>query len=451
MSRFFTVDRNTDYLLPPSVDDWLPKDHLARFVVDTIEQLDLSVLERQYRGSGSAAYHPAMMLGLLIYGYATGVFSSRKIETATYESVAFRYIAANAHPDHDSLCAFRRRFLKEVEGYFVQVLGVAKKLKLLQMGTIALDGTKLHANASRHSALSYGHAEQLERQLQLEVEELLARAEVADQQPLPAGMNLPEELARREQRLTAIRAAMVELEARATERDAKEQAVYEAKVQAREERQAKTGKKPGGKPPQPPTPGVRANDQLNLTDPDSRIMPARGNSFEQSYNAQAAVDTTSMLVVATGVTQAANDKEQVAPALTTLATLPAELGTVATLVADNGYFSAANVEACLERGITPLLAAGRDPHHPHWAERFTEPPPLPESADPVTRMKHALKTQDGRATYAMRKQTVEPVFGIIKSVMGFRQFLLRGLQAVEAEWSLVTMAWNFKRMASMMR
>lgn len=451
MSRFVTVDRNTDYLLPPSVDDWLPKDHLARFVVDTIEQLDLSVLERQYRGSGSAAYHPAMMLGLLIYGYATGVFSSRKIETATYESVAFRYIAANAHPDHDSLCAFRRRFLKEVEDYFVQVLGVAKKLKLLQMGTIALDGTKLHANASRHSALSYGHAEQLERQLRLEVEELLARAEVADQQPLPAGMNLPEELARREQRLTAIRTAMAELEARATERDAKEQAVYEAKVQAREERQAKTGKKPGGKPPQPPTPGVRANDQLNLTDPDSRIMPARGNSFEQSYNAQAAVDTTSMLVVATGVTQAANDKEQVTPALTTLATRPMELGTVATLVADNGYFSAANVEACLEQGITPLLAAGRDPHHPHWEERFTEPPPLPQSADPVTRMKHTLKTQDGRATYAMRKQTVEPVFGIIKSVMGFRQFLLRGLQAVEAEWSLVTMAWNFKRMASMMR
>ena len=211
------------------------------------------------------------------------------------------------------------------------------------------------------------------------------------------------------------------------------------------------GKKPGGKPPQPPTPGVQANDQLNLTDPDSRIMPVRGNSFEQSYNAQAAVDTTSMLVVATGVTQAANDKEQITPALATLATLPTELGTVATLVADNGYFSAANVEACFERGITPLLAVGRDPHHPHWAERFTEPPPLPESADPVTRMKHALKTQDGRATYAMRKQTVEPVFGIIKSVMGFRQFLLRGLQAVEAEWSLVTMAWNFKRMASMMR
>jgi transposase len=449
MTRFVTVNRDTAYLLPPSVEDWLPKDHLARFVVDIVDQLDLSALIQQYRGSGSAAYHPALMLGLLVYGYATGVYSSRRIEAATYESIAFRYIAANVQPDHDSLCTFRKRFLKEIEALFVQVLCIARQMKLLQLGTIALDGTKIHANASRHSALSYGHAHKLEAQLQAEVRQLLARAEAADREPLPEGLSIPEELLRREERLAAIGQAKAQIQARAAERDALEKADFDARLKAREEKTARTGSKPGGKPPAPPSPGVRPTDQINLTDPDSRIMPTTGKGFEQSYNAQAAVDTQSMLVVAIDMAQAATDKRQIEPMLQALGALPQELGHIEHLLADNGFFSAANVERCVQAKIEPLIAAGRDAHHRHWQDRFTEPPALAEPASAVDRMKHRLKTRQGRKLYGLRKQTVEPVFGIIKSVMGFRQFLLRGLAAVRGEWSLVTMAWNIKRMAIM--
>ena len=447
MSHFRQSDRDTQYLLPPSMDEWLPKDHLARFVVDIVEELDLSALTRQYRGAGSAAYHPGVLLALLIYGYATGTFGSRRIEQASHDSVAFRYIAANTHPDHDTLCAFRKRFLPEIERLFVEVLRIAKQMKLLKLGTIALDGTKIHANASRHSALSYGYAQRIETQLQEEVKELLARAERANAEPLPEGLNIPEELARREVRLKAIQEAKAEIEARAAERLAAEQAEYEAQVKARADKEEHTGKKPRGKSPTPPSAGPGAEDQVNLTDPDSRIMPAAGGAFEQSYNTQAAVDVDTMLVVATTLTQAANDKQQVAPMVEVLAELPAEIGTVDTVLADNGYFSEANVTTCIEAGMEPLLAAGRESHHLPWQERFTEPAPLADDADAVQRMKHALKTRAGRARYGLRKQTVEPVFGIIKAVMRFRQFLLRGLDAVRGEWSLVTMAWNIRRMA----
>jgi transposase len=429
------------------VEDWLPKAHLARFVVDIVDQLDLSALTRQYRGSGSAAYHPAVMLGLLIYGYATGVYASRRIEAATYDSIAFRYIAANEQPDHDSLCTFRKRFLNEIETLFVQVLCIARQMKLLKLGTIALDGTKVHANASRHSALSYGHAQKIEAQLEAEVKEMLARAEAADQEPLPEGLSIPEELSRREQRLAAIGQAKAQIEARAAERDAQDKADFEAKIKTREDNSARTGKKPGGKPPAPPSAGVRPTDQINLTDADSRIMPAKGKGFEQSYNAQAAVDTESMLIVASTMAQVATDKQQVEPMLEVIAGLPEHLGSVEHLLADNGYFSAANVEHCVKAKIEPMLAAGRDGHHPHWEDRFTEPPALVESASAVDRMKYRLKTIQGRKLYGLRKQTVEPVFGIIKSVMGFRQFLLRGLGPVRGEWNLVAMAWNIKRMA----
>jgi transposase len=447
MANFLAVDRATPYLLPPSVEDWLPKDHLARFVVDIVDQLDLSGLSGQYRGTGSAAYHPTLMLGLLVYGYATGVYSSRRIEAATHESIAFRYIAANEQPDHDSLCAFRKRFIKEIEVLFVQVLCIARQMKLLKLGTIALDGTKVRANASRHSALSYGHAQKIEAQLEVEVKELLARAAAADQEPLPEGLSIPQELLRREERLAAIRQAQAQIEARAVERDAQAKADFDAQMKAREEKATRTGKKPGGKPPMPPSSGVRPTDQINLTDADSRIMPATGKGFDQSYNAQAAVDTESMLIVATAMAQVATDKQQVEPMLAVLAGLPGALGSLESLLTDNGYFSAANVERCVQAKIEPLLAAGRDGHHPHWEDRFTEPPPVTEPASAVERMKHRLKTIHGRKLYGLRKQTVEPVFGIIKSVMGFRQFLLRGLDAVRGEWSLVTMAWNIKRMA----
>src|SRR5450432_3623395 len=421
LSNFRQIDRETGFLLPPSLDEWLPERHLARLIVEVVAGLDLRAMSGSYRGSGSASYHPKVLLGLLVYGYATGVFSSRKLERATYDSVAFRFIAANDHPDHDTIATFRRRFLPQIEDLFVQVLVLAREIGVLKLGSIALDGTKVHANASRHSALSYGHAQKIEAQLQAEVKEMLARAEAADQEPLPKSLSIPKELALREERLAAIRQAKAQIEARAAERDAQEKADFDAKIKAREEKTARTGKKPGGTPPEPPSSGVRPTDQINLTDEDSRIMPATGKGYEQSYNAQAAVDTESMLVVATNVAQVATDKQQVEPMLKALADLPDELGRVKRLLGDNGFFSAANVESCVAAKIEPMLAAGRDSHHPHWEDRFTEPPPLNEPASAVDRMKHRLKTRKGRKLYGLRKQTVEPVFGIIKSVMRFRR------------------------------
>jgi len=446
MGNFRPIDRDTGFLMPPSVDEWLPEKHLARFVVDVLAGLDLRAMLGSYRGSGEASYHPSILLGILVYGYATGVFSSRKLERASYDSVAFRFVAANQHPDHDTLATFRRRFLAEIRTLFVQVLQLAREIGVLKLGTIALDGTKIHANASRHSALSYEHAGKIEAQLQAEVAELMAKAEAADQAEVPDGMSIPDELARREQRLGEIARARAVVKARAKERHAREQAEYDAKMAAREAKAAATGKQPGGRPPAPPVAEPGPTDQVNLTDEESRIMPVPGGGFEQCYNAQAAVAAGTLLVVATDVVQASNDKQQVTPMLAKLDALPEELGAIETLLADTGYFSAANVQACVAAEIEPLIAMGRQPHHPPLAERFAPAPPPPNHPTPVAAMAHRLKTPEGRALYALRKHTPEPVFGIIKSALGFRQFLLRGLDNVRGEWNLVTMAYNVKRL-----
>jgi transposase len=446
MSNFRPSDRETGFLMPPSVDEWLPEQHLARFVVEVVEGLDLRAMSQSYRGSGSASYHPAVLLSILVYGYATGVFSSRKLERATYDSVAFRFIAGNEHPDHDTIATFRRRFLKRIEALFVEVLKLAREMGLLKMGTVALDGTKIHANASRHSALSYEHAGKIEAQLKAEVTELLAKAEAADQADVPDGMSIPGELARRKTRLAKLAEARAKIAARAKERFEREQAEYQAKLAARKAKAEATGKKPSGKPPQPPVEGPLPTDQINLTDEESRIMPVAGGGFDQCYNAQAVVAADSLLVVATDVVQAANDKQQLEPMVEKLKALPDELGQVETLLADNGYFSAANVTTCEATNIVPLIATGREVHHPSLAERFAAVPTAPQDPTPVQSMAHRLKTAEGKKLYALRKQVPEPVFGIIKSVLGFRQFLLRGLDCVRGEWSLVTMAWNMKRM-----
>jgi transposase len=446
MNNFRPIDRQTGFLLPPSVDEWLPEKHLARFVVEVIDGLDLRVMRGSYRGSGSASYPPSLLLGILVYGYATGVFSSRKLERASYDSVAFRFIAANQHPDHDTIAAFRRRFLQEIEGLFVQVLAVAREMGVLKMATVALDGTKIHANASRHSALSYEHAGRIEAQLKAEVTDLLTKAEAADQADIPDGLSIPDELARREERLAKLAEARAKIEARAKERFEREQADHEARLAARDAKAAATGRKPRGKPPQPPVEGPLPTDQINLTDEQSRIMPVAGGGFEQCYNAQAVVAAGSLLVVAADVVQAPNDKRQLAPMLDKLAALPEDLGQPETLLADTGYFSAANVETCQTAGIAPLIALGREAHHPSLSERFAEAPSAPDDPTAVEAMAHRLKTLEGRKLYAQRKHTPEPVFGIIKSVLGFRQLLLRGLDKVRGEWNLVTMAWNLKRM-----
>jgi transposase len=445
MNKFRPIDRDTGFLLPPSVDEWLPERHLARFVVEMIDGLDVGAMTGSYRGSGEAPYHPKLLLGLLLYGYATGVFSSRKLERATYDSVAFRFIAANDHPDHDTIAAFRRRFLPQVEQLFVQVLLLARESGVLKLGTVALDGTKIHANASRHSALSYEQAGKIEAQLKAEVADLMARAEAADQADIPDAMSIPEELARREARLAKIAEARATIEARAKERYAREQAEHAAKMAARAAKTAATGKKPGGRVPQPPVAGPAASDQVNLTDEQSRIMPVAHGGFEQCYNAQAVVTAGTLLVIVADVVQAPNDKQQLEPMLDKIGALPDALGKVGELLADNGYFSEGNVNACAAAGIDPMIAMGREAHHPSLDERFAEPPP-PQEPTPLEAMDHRLKTPAGKKLYALRKQTPEPVFGIIKSVLGFRQFLLRGLDNVRGEWSLVTMAWNLKRM-----
>lgn len=447
MARFIPIQRDNDYLFPPSMSDWLPEHHLSRFVVEIVEQLDLKPMEKAYGTSGSDAFHPALLLSIMIYGYATGVFSSRKLEQATYDSVAFRFVAANTHPDHDTLNTFRKRFLKEIEALLVQVLLIAHAMNLFKLGNIALDGSKIKANASKHSALSYGHIKKLEEQLKGEVKKLMAMAEEANsEQTIPDGMNLPEEIARREDRIKAIATAKTKIEERAKERHQQERAEYEAKVSKREEKAKQSVKPPPGNAPVAPTEGVRDGDQINLTDEESRIMKVSGGGFEQCYNAQLAVDMDSMLIVNTDTVQACNDKQQILPALERLAALPKALGKLDNLVADTGYCSEANVKACVEKNVTPLIAVSREEHHLDPLARFTEPPPLKENATEMEKMRHQLQTKAGRAIYAQRKSTVEPVLGIVKSVLGFRQFSLRGLENVKGEMKLVAMAWNLKRM-----
>ncbi len=328
----------------------------------------------------------------------------------------------------------------------VQVLMIARTLGVLHLGNIALDGSKIKANASRHSALSYGHMGQLEEQLTGEIRTLMELAEVADNEKVPAGISLPEEVARREDRLKAIVAARTEIEARARERFDQEQAFYQARLDKRAARSRESGKPPRGKVPVPPVEGARDEDQINLTVEASRIMKVSGGGFDQCYNGQVAVDMDSMLIVITGTVQACNDKQQVVPALEQLKGLPVELGRPLNLVADMGYFSEANVLACGEHSITPLIAVSRQAHHPDPLERFTEPGPLEKDTTEVEKMRYLLRTMGGRALYARRKCTVEPVIGIIKAILGFRQFLLRGLESVKGEWNLVGMAWNLKRM-----
>jgi transposase len=444
--KFVEVDRETHYLLPPSLQDWLPEGHLARFVVEIVEQLDLQSLKASYAGRGSQPYNPEMLVALLFYGYASGVFSSRQLERSTYDSVAFRFIAANTHPDHDTIAEFRRRFLPQLQELFVQILVIAHQMKVLKLGSVSLDGSKVKANASKHKALSYEHACKLEAQIKAEVAELLKKAEAADRADIPDGMNIPEELERRAKRLAAIAAAKAEIEKRAAERHAREQAAYEQKVAERARKEETTGRKARGEQPKPPQSGPTAKDQVNLTDKESRIMPTSSGGFEQTYNVQAGVDTDSKLVISAHVTQQPNDKQELAPTLHALAVLPKELGTVTEFIADSGYYSESNVNSCEDKGITPYIAVDRQQHNQPFMERFAEPPPLPEGADAVTRMKHRLKTRAGKAVYALRKITSEPVFGIIKAVMGFRNFLLRGHDAVEGEWNLVCMAFNIRRL-----
>jgi transposase len=432
-----------------TIRDVLPPDHLARFIIRVILMLDVSAIYAKYSDEGGEAYAPELLLGLLLYGYATGVFSSRKIEKSTYESIPFRFLAGGWHPDHDTIANFRKTFLPEITGLFAQVLVIAHELGVLKLGNISLDGSKIHADASKSHAVSYGRLLQLEQSLHAEVEELLALSEKADRGELPPGLDLPVEIALRQKRLLNLEKAKAVLEARAQERYEAEQAEYEAKMREREEKTKQTGRKPKGQAPQPPTAsGPEAKDQYNFTDPDSRIMKNSTNKgFDQHYNVQVAVDQGSMLIVGNTLSNHPTDREE---ALPTVDAIPAKAGKPKAAALDNGYWSPTNVEGLAERRIEPYIATGRDSHHQSCQERFAqEPEPPDESASLIVQMAYKLKTAVGKLIYGLRKSTAEPVIGIIKETLGFRQFSLRGLVAVAGEWCLVCLAYDLKRMHSL--
>jgi transposase len=449
-ARFVTVDRQTPMFLPCDLREWLPADHIVHFILDAVEQLPLAHFHVNARGTGSEQSPPALMLALLIYCYATGRFGSRTIEAATYSDVAVRYLCANTHPDHASICAFRTANGPAFAAAFTQVLQMAHQLRLTQLGSVSVEGTKIAAHASKHAAVSYQRAGELIAQLELEVQELITHAQQADaQETQPPGLDLPAELQRREPRVAALRRARQVIEERARELAAAQPPEYEVKVAARQAQRA-AGQKPRGKEPGPPSAIPEPKAQYNFTDPESRIMKAgNGQHFEQAYNAQAAVDGA-MLIVGARVSDAPNDKQELPASVAAIN--PVVKAEVKNVLVDSGFYSeAAVVEQKPDgtaSGVTVYAAVEKHSHHKTVADLLPQPePPFPgPEASAKEHMAHRLKTAVGQALYRLRKQTVEPVFGIIKEVMGFRRFRLRGRAKVSLEWTLVCLSYNLKRL-----
>jgi len=445
MTKCFVDDEiNQNLLMPPSLHDWLPENHLARFIADLVESLDLRAFYRSYEekdGRGQAAYHPVMMVRVLVYGYCIGVTSSRQIEKRTYEDVACRYLSGDQHPDHSVINEFRKRHLAALAGLFVEVLQLCQKAELVKLGHVALDGTKLQANASKHKAMSYGRMLKSEQQLRAEVEELLRQAEAVDaeedeRERQGYSDKLPEELARRESRLKKIQQAKAELEAEARQKAEQEKAAAEARMAERQEQEKRTGKKTrGGKPhipdPQQAVPEDKA--QRNFTDPDSRLMVDKG-SFVQAYNGQIAVDAEAQIIVAADITQDANDKRQLVPML---AQIEQNTGAEPKLcTADTGYWSPEQMGHERAKRVDLYVAtnSGRPSANPV------------ETNPALEEMKQKLQTQAGRAIYKMRKAIVEPVFGQIKEWRHFRRFRFRGLEKVRSEWKLICLTHNILKL-----
>jgi len=446
--RLANVDRATPMILPPDMRDWLPEGHMVHFIIDAVDTLDLREFQLNERGTGSRQYPPSMMLTLLIYCYATGRFSSRSIEAATHFDVAVRYICGGEHhPDHSVICAFRTANSKLFTECFVKVLAMAQEMGALKLGTVSIDGTKIKADASKHAAVSYKKAAEMITELELEVEQLVAKAEDADSTPLDEGLSLPDEISRREDRIAKLKAARAVIEERYEEKRQETQAEYDQKVAERAERQAE-GQAIRGPKPKPPPSEPPDKAQVNFTDPDSRIMKAgSGNHFEQAYNAQAAVDAEgSYMIVGAHITTNANDKQELAPSLESI---PEQIGMPDAALADAGYHNSEAMQAIEGAGGPALyVPPTRGSHRVRVADLEAQPDPEPPSLDAAypEHAAHRLKTAAGKAKYSVRKHTVEPVFGIIKEVLGFRQFSLRGQPKVELEWMLVCLSWNLKRL-----
>jgi transposase len=447
MNNFIQADPKQPLLLPIDLREWVPKDDMVHFVLEAVEQVPLSCFKVNRRGSGSKQYHPRMMLALLIYCYANGVFGSRRIEAATYRDIAVRYLCADTHPDHDTICKFRRENVEAISASFLKVLLMAKELKLLKVGQISVDGTKIDAHASKHRNVRYDRAGELVEQLEADIAGLMEQAEHADSSEREDGQRLPEALARREQLKEELAQARERLEHEARRRAEAEREEYERKVEQREQRSGKRK----GKKIKPPDDTPPPTAQNNLTDPDSRLMRKNKNSeYRQSYNAQAAVSADgSQLILSNRISQCASDRQEL---VADVEAIPDELGRVATVLADNGYASGEQIDELERQHMEVLAATGRPKARRYDLRPPKAPTPAAANSQPwVLRMNQRLTSERGRARYRLRQQTVEPVFGVIKAVMGFRQFMLRGIDKVSGEWTLVCLAYNCKRLHRLMQ
>jgi transposase len=446
MHRFKNVDRQTPMLLPPDLRDWVAEDDLVHFVIEAVDKLPLGKFAVNRKGCGDEQYSPHMLLALLVYCYANGIFSSRRIERATHRDIAVRYLTANLHPDHDTICAFRRNNFDAIAAAFVEVLELAQELKLLHLGTVSLDGTHLKANAAKDQNITYARATKLRSELQADVKELLEQAEVADGQA-PDGQKLPAEIARREKLLSKMDEACVRMEARAKARAASEQAEYERKVAAREQRPGQEK----GPHPKPPSQTPAPDEQINLTDAEAKLMrKSKREGYTQSYNAQAVVDADgSCLIVGQRVCDCPSDAGELEA---DVASIPASLGQPTKVLADCGFVDREAFKRLEQErpGLELYVSVRREDVQTERRYDFRPPDKLKPAktiVDPaLLAMAAKLKTPEGKAIYRQRARTVEPVFGIIKAVLGFRQFLLRGLSKVTGEWNLVCLAYNFKRL-----
>lgn len=434
--------------MPPNLEGWVKNDSLARFVVDIIDKIDTSNIEDLYKAGGSNAYPPKMLLSLLLYCYAKGIFSSRKIEAATYELMPVIYIANGLHPDHTSISNFRKNFLKEIEKLFTQFLKIAAEMGVLKMGDISIDGTKIQANASKHKALSYGHAMKLEEKIKEEIKLLLKKAEEPDNGDMN-DIKIPEEISRREDRLTKIGEVQEKIKERYKIKYNLKKAEYDEKVKKKKEKEKELDRKLGGRKPTEPLKTPPNNEQVNLTDEESRIMPKSGGGYIQAYNAQASTDMDTMLIVGTHVSQNTNDKKELQPALKEIDKLPSEIAKkVDRIAVDNGYKSEENANLLDKNHIKGYMPIGREKEHNKIEDLLTKEPNSPDNPTPIEEVNYRMSTKEGKEFYAKRKSTIEPIFGIIKNVMGFVRFSLRGLDAVTGEWNIVSLAYNFKRLHS---
>jgi transposase len=445
MVNFVTAERDQMILLPPSIREWLPEKHLAVFVADVVDRLDLSALQQEYRGAGKQPFAPSLLVSLLFYGYATGVFSSRRIETATYDSVAFRYLSGDTHPDHDTIATFRRRFIEELEALFAQIVLIAREMGFAKVGTVSIDGTKIKANASKHKAMSWEYACKLEKKLRREVAALLRKAEQADKHEDNEAVDIPEELRIRQTRLARIEQAKEALKERARQRQEHARQQQEArrrKQEGAQQRHARKMARKASKAAQQSTPEPK--DQHNFTDGESRIMKSHG-AFEQCYNAQAAVDVEDMLIVGATLTNNAADAGSLLPTLDAVEKTTGEKP--GAVIADAGYFSEDNMTGSEQRDIDAYIATGRERHNVPLAHRLRGESPKPKFSSPLRRiMWEKLRTEIGRELYRVRKCISEPVYGIMKNVMGFRRFMLRGKRKVRGEWFLACSAYDIRRL-----